>query len=247
MSPKVVLRSLFCLSALLVFGGCADDEPTPGVPRGLDSVEELAKSLEQPAQEKFATLDKPDPNLPSPDGLDDIPKEGKYTVKFETTAGDFVVEIDRAWAPRGAYRFKELVDSGFYNDCRFFRVVSGFVVQFGMNGDPKINSRWDRTILDDPVAQTNRRGYVTFATSGPDSRTTQLFINLNANPNLDGMGFAPIGKVIEGLHVIDNINAEYAEQPNQQLIKETGNEYLKREFPRLDYIKRATLVSESSP
>ena len=181
------------------------------------------------------------------DELGDIPKEGTFTVKFETSVGDIVIEVNRAWAPRGAHRFKELIDAGYYNDCRFFRVVPNFVVQFGMSGNPITGRDWDRIFRDDPVAQSNRRGYVTFATSGPDSRTTQLFINLNNNANLDSMGFAPIGKVIEGLHVVDSINPEYGEQPNQQLIKESGNEYLKREFPRLDYIKRVTLLSETKP
>lgn len=243
--PASSFRSVLYSSVLCVLCGCADDTPTPGVPRGLSSVQDVAKSLEPPAPEP--TPSTTPPALPQEEDLGDIPKEGTYTVKFETSAGDFVIEVNRAWAPRGAHRFKELIDAGFYNDCRFFRVVSNFVVQFGMSGNPKIGRDWDRIIKDDPVAQNNRRGYVTFATSGPDSRTTQVFINLKTNTNLDNMGFAPIGKVIEGLHVVDVINQEYGEQPNQQLIQEAGNDYLNREFPRLDYIKRATLVGETKP
>lgn len=234
------------LLVLSLTSGCSDDEPVPGVPRGLNTVQEVAKSLEVQDDTPTATLG-PAPSMPSQDGLDDVPKEGTYTVKFETTAGDFVVEVNRAWAPRGAHRFKELVEDGYYNDCGFFRVVPGFVVQFGLNGTPETTRKWDKLILDDPVAQNNRRGYLSFATSGPDTRTTQLFINLGNNTNLDTMGFAPFGRVIEGLHVVDNINSEYGEQPNQQLIKESGNGYLKREFPRMDYIKRATLLSETNP
>lgn len=244
--PSRRFSLLMCLLAFSFTSGCTDNEPVPGVPRGLDSVQEVAKSLEIPDETPKATLG-PDPSLPSPDGLDDVPKEGTYTVKFETTAGDFIVEVNRAWAPRGAYRFKELVEDGFYNDSGFFRVVPGFVVQFGLSGNPETTRKWDKTILDDPVAQNNRRGYLSFATSGPDTRTTQIFVNLGNNTNLDSMGFAPFGKVIEGLHVVNNINSEYGEDPSQQLIKETGNVYLKREFPRLDYVKRATLLSESKP
>ena len=122
-----------------------------------------------------------------------------FKVKFETSTGDFIVEVHREWAPIGAERFYQLVKSGFYDECRFFRVVPGFMVQFGINGDPGVQRQWENNITDDPVVKSNTRGFVTFATSGPNSRTTQIFINFGDNESLDGQGFAPFGEVIEGM------------------------------------------------
>lgn len=123
---------------------------------------------------------------------------GIYHVLFETSAGDFVIEVHEDWAPRGAARFRELVEAGFYDECRFFRVIEGFMAQVGMNGDPEVQAEWQfNTIEDDPVVESNTRGYVSFATSGPDSRTCQFFINYDDNSRLDAMGFAPFGKVID--------------------------------------------------
>ena len=176
-------------------------------------------------------------------------KEGKapdlYKVKFETSGGDFVVEVHRDWAPVGADRFHELVTKGFYDECRFFRVVPGFMVQFGINGDPKIQKDWrEASIKDDEVTQSNKREYITFATSGPDSRTSQVFINFKDNARLDELGFAPFGKVIEGMDVVDKINPEYREKPDQGKMQSTGNEYLKSAFPNLDYVKKAMIVKD---
>jgi len=166
-----------------------------------------------------------------------------YRVKFETSCGDFVVEVQRKWAPKGADRFHELVTAGYYDECRFFRVVPGFVVQWGMNGDPAVYAKWkDNEITDDPVVQSNLTGFVTFATKGENTRTCQLFINTADNQRLDDLGFAPFGKVVEGLDVVKKINAEYGQKPNQLLIQEQGNEYLKKQFPALDYIKKASVV-----
>lgn len=166
-----------------------------------------------------------------------------YRVKFETSCGDFVVEVQRKWAPKGADRFHELVTAGYYDECRFFRVVPGFVVQWGMNGDPAVYAKWkDREFADDPVVESNLTGMVTFATKGPDTRTCQLFINTADNQRLDSQGFAPFGKVIEGMDVVQKINAEYGQSPNQGLIQEQGNEYLKSKFPKLDYIKKASVI-----
>jgi peptidyl-prolyl cis-trans isomerase A (cyclophilin A) len=166
-----------------------------------------------------------------------------YRVKFETSCGDFVVEVQRKWAPKGADRFHELVTAGYYDECRFFRVVPGFVVQWGMNGDPAVYAKWkDREFADDPVVESNLTGMVTFATKGPDTRTCQLFINTADNQRLDSQGFAPFGKVIEGMDVVQKINAEYGQSPNQVLIQEQGNEYLKSKFPKLDYIKKASVI-----
>ncbi len=167
----------------------------------------------------------------------------KFRVKFETSVGNFVVDVQRTWAPLGADRFHELVTSGFYDECRFFRVVPDFVVQWGMNGDPKVYAKWkDREIRDDKVTQSNLEGMITFASRGPNTRTCQLFINLTDNQRLDDLGFAPFGKVVEGMDVVKKISAEYEQLPQQPLIQEQGNEYLKKEFPKMDYIKKATVV-----
>ena len=168
----------------------------------------------------------------------------RYQIRFETSAGVFVVDVTRAWAPRGADRMYNLVRQGFFDGTRFFRVVPGFVVQFGLSGDPAVSARWrDATIADDAVTQSNARGTLTFATAGPNTRTTQLFINYADNRRLDGMGFAPLGVVVEGMEVVDRIYAGYGESPDQGLIESRGNEYLASQFPRLDSIARATIVT----
>lgn len=167
----------------------------------------------------------------------------KYKVKFETTAGDFVVDVTREWAPIGADRFYEAVKGGFYDDCRFFRVVPGFMVQFGINGDPATQEKWrEANIKDDPVRGSNKKGYVTFATAGPNTRTTQVFINFGDNAFLDKQGFAPFGIVSEGMDKVEKIESKYGEKPNQGAIQSQGNDYLKSKFPDLDYIKKATIV-----
>lgn len=166
-----------------------------------------------------------------------------FQVRFETSCGDFVVEVQRKWAPKGADRFHQLVTAGYYDECRFFRVVPDFVVQWGINGNPAVYAKWkDNEIADDPVVQSNLTGFVTFATKGPDTRTCQLFINTADNERLDALGFAPFGKVVEGMDVVKKINAEYGQKPNQLLIQEQGNEYLKSNFPKLDYIRKATVI-----
>lgn len=166
-----------------------------------------------------------------------------YRAKFETSKGDFTVEVTRAWAPLGADRFYNLVKDGFYDDARFFRVIQGFMAQFGINGDPQVSARWRTArIQDDPVKQSNTRGMVTFAMGGPNTRTTQLFINFGGNSRLDSQGFPPFGRVVQGMDVVDKINSEYGETPNQGMIQQQGNAYLTAQFPRLDYIKKATIV-----
>jgi peptidyl-prolyl cis-trans isomerase A (cyclophilin A) len=171
-----------------------------------------------------------------------------YKAKFETSKGVFVLEVTRAWAPCGADRFYNLVKNGFYDNARFFRVISGFMVQFGINGNPAISAKWhDANIQDDPVRQSNRRGTISFATAGPNTRTTQVFINFVDNSNLDGMGFAPFGKVVLGMNVVDALYAGYGEGepqgngPSQGRLQAEGNAYLARHFPRMDYIKKATI------
>ncbi|MBT4867993.1 MAG: peptidylprolyl isomerase [Planctomycetaceae bacterium] len=172
-----------------------------------------------------------------------------FKVKFETSKGNFVIEVTRKWAPLGADQFHKAITAGFYNDCRFFRAINGFMVQFGINGDPEVQKKWvNAKIKDDPVVESNKRGYVSFATSGPNSRTTQMFINFGDNARLDEYGFAPFGKVVEGMKVVDSLYDGYGEGapqgngPSQGRIQREGNVYLKKDFPKLDYIKKATIV-----
>lgn len=166
-----------------------------------------------------------------------------FRVKFEASNGTFVVECHKDWAPLGVERFYELCKEGVFNDAHFFRVVPGFVVQFGIPADPAVARQWrNATIPDDPVKQSNAPGYLTFATSGANSRTSQLFINLGNNRNLDNMGFAPFGQVVEGFDVVKAINDEYRERPNQGLIQSQGNAYLEENFPNMDYIKSVSLL-----
>ncbi len=173
-----------------------------------------------------------------------------FQVLFKTTQGDFVIQVHRKWSPHGADRVFRLVNSGYYSDVAFFRVIKGFMVQFGIHGDPKVNRDWSqRTIPDDPVVMSNRREYVTFAKTGmPNSRSTQLFINYADNVNLDRMGFAPFGRVIKGMDVVDAINGEYGEGaprgrgPSQGRMRTDGNVYLQKEFPKLDYIRSAHIM-----
>ena len=165
-----------------------------------------------------------------------------YKARFDTSAGPFVVTVTRAWAPNGADRFYNLVKNGFFDGTRFFRVVPNFMVQWGIQGDPDIQRNWaNANIPDDPVKQTNNRGFITFATRGPNTRTTQVFINFKSNAFLDKQGFAPFGEVTEGMAVVDKINSEYGENPNQGNIQNQGNAYLNKQFPNLTFVKKATI------
>lgn len=173
-----------------------------------------------------------------------------FKVKFETTKGNFTIEVTRSLAPNGADRFYNLVHSGYFKDIAFFRVVKGFMCQFGMHGDPAVMAKWGNArIPDDPVKSSNTRGTITFAMGGPNTRTTQLFINFVNNARLDGMGFPSFGKVVEGMDVVDKLNGEYGDMPQQGgtgpnpgRIASEGNAYLKKDFPNLDYIKSATIL-----
>jgi peptidyl-prolyl cis-trans isomerase A (cyclophilin A) len=201
-------------------------------------------AAQKPATAKPATAKPaaPNPALRTPSKLTAV-APATYKVNFDTTAGSFVVEVRRDWAPKGADRFYNLVRNGYYDDSRFFRVVPNFMVQFGINGNPAIQKVWrDANIPDDPVTQTNKRGAITFATAGPNTRTSQVFINFRNNAGLDKQGFAPFGEVITGMEVVDKINAEYREQPDQGRIQAEGNRYLMKAFPKLDVIKKATIV-----
>lgn len=169
-----------------------------------------------------------------------------YDVKFHTTKGDFTVQVTRAWAPNGADRFYNLVEHHFYDDATLFRVVAGFVVQFGIPADPRYGKIWaNANIKDDPVKESNLRGYVTYAqSSAPNSRSTQVFVNFRDNSRLDSMGFAPFGKVIEGMNVVESFYGGYADQPTgmQDQIANQGNAFLEKNFPKLDKILTARVV-----
>ena len=165
-----------------------------------------------------------------------------FKVKFDSSAGPFVVEVHRAWAPNAADHFYTLVKNGFYDEARFFRVVPNFMVQFGINADPAVQAKFKNSIQDDPVKESNKRGYVTFAqTSAPNSRSTQIFVNFKDNGFLDSQRFAPFGQVTSGMDAVDKITAEYGEKPNQGSIQAEGNKYLKASFPKMDYVKKATI------
>lgn len=171
-----------------------------------------------------------------------------FRVAFETSRGPFVVEAIRAWAPNGADRFHRLARSGFFDEARFFRVVPDFIAQFGLHGDRRTNERWARRpIPDDTARQSNLRGTIVFTSTGPNTRSHQMFINLVDNTQLDTQGFAPFGRVVEGMAVVDSLYGGYGEEPSQHLIVRLGNSYLTRMFPKLDYIRTARIVGPNMP
>jgi peptidyl-prolyl cis-trans isomerase A (cyclophilin A) len=202
-----------------------------------------------------AKVDKPSAASPSFADPAKLTEKAPDTFKaeFDTTKGKFTIEVTRSLSPNGADRFYNLVHSGYFKDIAFFRVVPGFMCQFGVHGDPNVSAKWRMAAIpDDPVKGSNTRGTITFAAAGPNTRTTQLFINFADNRNLDGMGFSPFGKVTEGMDVVDKINSEYGEGaprgrgPDQGRVQMEGNAYLKKDFPNLDYIKSATIVPAAS-
>ena len=177
-----------------------------------------------------------------------------YLAKFDTSKGVFVIEVHRDWAPLGADRFYNLVKNGFYDDVRFFRVLDNFMAQFGINGDPAIMAAWrGANLRDDPAKESNKRGYITFATGGPNTRTTQVFISYKDNSFLDSQGFSPFGQVVSGMEVVDKLYKEYGEGapsgrgPDQTRTQMEGNAYLTKGFPKLDYVKRATIEKAAPP
>jgi len=214
-------RQLLLTLGLGLAGGCATFGGGPSLPPLLDPDSEAMQAV-------------------APD---------RFKVLFETTEGDFVLEAYREWAPLGTDRFYNLVRHGFYDGARFFRVLPGFVVQFGLPGDPALTEIWsERRIEDDPVVESNVEGYVSFATAGPGTRTAQVFINLADNSRLDAMGFAPFARIVGGMDIVGRLYAGYGEGapqgrgPSQDRIQEEGNRYLEAEFPELDYIYRARVL-----
>jgi peptidyl-prolyl cis-trans isomerase A (cyclophilin A) len=252
----------FCALLLLLPMACGDAPPADSPLPESDaepSVEAPPATEAEPAEEAAPAEEAPgadveepgDPLLDPESPAANRQAPATYRVRFRTTAGEFVIEVQRAWAPRGADRFYNLVNAGFFDDTRFFRVVDGFVVQFGLHGDPAVNAAWSwAEIRDDPVEQMNTRGRITFATGGPDTRTTQVFINLGDNLNLDGMGFAPFGEVVEGMDIVRALYAGYGDGapygagPDQGRIQSEGNAYLDADFPELDQILQARIVGQ---
>jgi peptidyl-prolyl cis-trans isomerase A (cyclophilin A) len=189
----------------------------------------------------------PNPALLDPSKLTET-APAEFKVKFETSKGTFVVKVTREWAPNGADRFYNLVKNGYFDDVRFFRVMAGFMAQFGIHGDPRVSAKWrGATMKDDPVKKGNARGRITFAMAGPNTRTTQLFINFGDNSRLDSQGFPSFGEVVEGMEVVDAINSKNGERPDQQSVQTEGNAYLNRAFPDLDYVKTARIVQDAAP
>lgn len=236
------IRAAFwaCVFVVFLFTACSREGTQPAGERQEQPASEPATAPSGSTETSPALLDptKADEKAPA-----------TYDVKFETTRGDVLIKVTRSWAPNGADRFYNLVKIGYFDDTAFFRVLPGFMAQFGINGNPEVNRIWKNSqIPDDPVKESNRRGYLTFATAGPDTRTTQLFINFGDNSQLDGQGFAPIGRVVEGMSVVDSIYSGYGEGapqgkgPNQGFIQGGGNQYLRKFFPKVDYIKKASIV-----
>lgn len=221
-------RMFWGFLAVATLAGCTQSQPTdPPLPMG-------------------PPLDKPVKSADVPAG--DVPET--FQVKLETTQGDVVIEVHRDWSPHGAARFHELVKIGFYDDCRFFRVIPGFMVQWGIHGDPKVMDKWrDNNIPDDRATgvdfQSNQRGMVTFAKAGfPNSRSTQIFVNYVNNASLDQQGFTPFGKVLSGMEVLEALNAKHGGNASEKQgrIQKEGNAFLDKAFPGLDSIKRASFV-----
>ena len=173
----------------------------------------------------------------------------KFRVKFETTAGNFVVECTREWSPNGVDRLYNLVKIGFFQDVAVFRAIEGFMFQFGIHGDPEVSKAWKNANINDDEQKegvSNQKGYLSFAMAGPDTRTTQLFVNLGDNSGLDNMGFTPIGVIVSGMEVIDEVNTEYGEndRSDQMNFQMDGNSFIKEKYPNLDFITSASLVEE---
>jgi peptidyl-prolyl cis-trans isomerase A (cyclophilin A) len=246
MSFRHALISGLALAATL---GC-EDKPAASkatTPPAAGPTAEAVPSADAPAARAKPATAEPPLDLTKPETLK-LQAPPTFEVKFQTTKGDFVVTVHRDWAPNGGDRLYNLVKAGYFKDIAFFRVIQGFMAQFGISGDPTLNQIWHAArIQDDPIRQTNSKGRLTFATAGPNTRTTQIFISLVNNARLD-KGFAPIGEVTKGMEVVEALYSGYGEGqpggrgPAQNRLQTEGNAYLKAEFPELDYIKLATVL-----
>ena len=268
MKPTRLQQLTMCLIAAVFLGGCGERvDRLPPRPAQADQTPPPATAAAKPADQP-GTQDADGSNTaPAPIATDPTQPPAaaspllrpqaanqtspdSYQVRFETTKGPFVLEVQRAWAPRGADRLYNLVRIGYFQDLAFFRAIDGFMVQFGIHGDPAVNEVWsEQRIPDDAAMKSNKRGHLTFATSGKDSRTTQMFINFGDNAGLDNQGFSPVGRVVQGMSVVDSVYKGYGDGPSQGgagpdqgRIQTEGNAYLKKDFPELDYIRSAVIV-----
>lgn len=213
--------------------------------RGLLPFLFLLATCSQPPEEEAG----PPPNPLLQPGNFQEESPSTFVARFETTKGVVRIQVTREWAPLGADRFYNLVKAGYYDGVTFHRVIPGFMAEFGINGDPWVNAAWRQaTLRDEPVRKPNERGRVSFSKNEPHTRTVQVFINTDDNPNLNGQGFSPFGEVIEGMDVVDGLYAEYGESPTrggagvyQAMAIAKGDEYLRAEFPLLDLIEEATI------
>jgi len=247
MTPQHHLLLTFCFLTV----GCTSggDDSIPPTLDSISRIESLTPDPREEAKKAMETMDKArlEASADSLASTADIVQSGVYQVEFITTEGKFLVEVNREWAPIGADRFYQMVKDKFFDDAAFFRVIKGFMVQFGLPADPSRNARWSKNLKDDPVLKGNKRGFLTFAKTGlPNSRTTQLFINYNDNSRLDADGFAAFGQVIEGMEVVDKLNGEYGDTPSksQETIRQQGNAFLSSRFPNLSYIQTARVITD---
>lgn len=252
--------ALVWIATTVAFGACKKNEPPapplpePAAPPAPPPVPAAVPEPPAPALDAMAGKTADAQKIDKTAVLGDPAKltakaPAKFKAKFVTSKGEFVVEVRREWAPNGADRFYNLVKNGYFDNVRFFRAIKDFMVQFGIHGDPTLNPIWrEARIKDDPVKESNKRGMITFATAGPDTRTTQVFINYKDNVQLDAMGFAPFGKIVSGMDVVDSIHTGYGEGapggmgPSQPRLQAEGNAYLERDFPKLDFVKEATIT-----
>jgi len=247
-----------CLVAVaLAFVGCTGDADTADSSAGGDAAAEGSSSPVENVEPSGTAPDATggaavNPLMNPRDPAVNETAPATFRVRLNTSRGEVVLELHRDWSPAGVDRFYNLVRHGFYDGVRFFRVLDGFVAQFGINGDPAIQSRWRAaTMPDEPVVEGNTRGQLTYAKGGPNSRSTQLFINYGDNSRLDPLGFSALGEVVEGMDVVDRLYSGYGEGgpagsgatgPDQALIQRRGNDYLTAEFPQLDYIETAEII-----
>jgi peptidyl-prolyl cis-trans isomerase A (cyclophilin A) len=249
------------IAAALLISSCEDNAkpnlpapgnsaaPAAGTEEKRSAAKDEEKKSDEASDESEEVASPKNPALLDP-SLAEEKAPDTFRAKFSTTKGDFIIEVTRDWAPNGADRFYNMVKIGYLNDVAFFRNIEGFMVQFGINGDPKVNAKWrESNIPDDPVVKSNTPGYVTFAQSGqPNSRSTQVFINFGDNARLDRDRFAPFGRVVEGMDVVNSLYNGYGEGaprgagPDQGRVQFEGNAYLNRSYPKLDYIKKAAIV-----
>ncbi len=226
---KILTLTLLACGIALAQTPASKKAPTPAPTKAAPKAAPTAKSLLNPGTLKDKAPD-------------------TYKVKLTTTKGDVIIQVNRGWAPLGSDRFYNLVKYGFYTNAAFFRIVPRFVAQFGISARPEVTAVWENArIPDDRVLESNKRGTLTFATAGPNTRTTQIFINYSDNASLDGQGFAPFGTVLEGMDLVDKFFAGYGESPDQGRITAQGKPYLDRSFPNLDRIISASIMPADAP